>query len=198
MHQNGLARLELGIVEQHVLGGAEGDRRAGGVAQRHAGRHRDHQPRRQIDQIAREAVDVEAHDAADVLAQIIAALAAGGAMPAGHGAVHHHLVAGLEAGDAGADRGDFAGCLGADHQRQLALGEGHAAKAPQVEMIERDRLDADLHLAVAGRRRSGTSASSSLRSAMSRKARMAGVERARPLGRLAPHHQRDVLPAETE
>ena len=76
-------------------------------------------------------------------------------MPAGHGAVHHHLVAGLEGGDAGADRGDLAGGFGADHQRQLALGEGHAAKAPEVEVIERDRLDADLHLAVAGRRRGG-------------------------------------------
>ena len=70
-------------------------------------------------------------------------------------AVHHHLVAGLEAGDAGARRGDLAGGFRADHQRQFPLGEGHAAKAPEVEMVERDRLDADLHLAVAGRRRIG-------------------------------------------
>src|ERR1035437_4546677 len=42
---------------------------------------------------------------------------------------------------------------GTDYQRQRALGEGHAAKAPQVEVSERDRLDADLHLAIAGRRR---------------------------------------------
>ena len=54
---------------------------------------------------------------------------------------------GLKPVDAGADRGDLAGGLDADHQRQLALGEGHAAIAPEVEMIERDRLDADLHLA---------------------------------------------------
>src|SRR5471030_2324771 len=33
MHENSFARLEFGVVEQHVLGGAEGDRRAGGVAQ---------------------------------------------------------------------------------------------------------------------------------------------------------------------
>ena len=63
------------------------------------------------------------------------------------------FVAGLEARDAVADRGDFARGLGADDQRQLALGESHAAKAPDVEMVERDRLDADLHFAFAGRRR---------------------------------------------
>ena len=50
---------------------------------------------------------------------------------------------------------NFAGGFRADHQRQLPLGEGHAAKAPEVEVIERDRLDAHLHLAVAGRRRIG-------------------------------------------
>ena len=77
MHQHGLARLELGIVEQHVLHGREGDRRAGGVAQGDAGGNRDHQPRRHVDELAGEAVDMEAHDAADVLAQIVAALAAG-------------------------------------------------------------------------------------------------------------------------
>src|SRR5664279_3302511 len=44
----------------------------------------------------------------------------------------------------------------------------------------------------------GTSASSSLRSAISRKERMADYARAALRRRLAPHHQRDVLPAETE
>ena len=34
MDQNGFARLELGIVEQHVLDGRERDRRAGGLAHR--------------------------------------------------------------------------------------------------------------------------------------------------------------------
>ena len=70
-------------------------------------------------------------------------------------AVHHHWIADLEAADACADRGDLAGSLDADDQRHLPLGESHAAKAPQVEMIERDRLDADLHLAGAGSERMG-------------------------------------------
>ena len=63
LHQNGLARFELGIVEQHVLHGAEGDRRAGGVAEAHARRDRHHEPRRHVDQVAGKAVDMEAHDA---------------------------------------------------------------------------------------------------------------------------------------
>ena len=80
---------------------------------------------------------------------------------------------GLNAVDVRADRGDLAGGLRADDQRQLALGEGHAAPAPDVDVIERDRLDADLHLArpraAAG---GGTSRSSSLRSATRVRARM--------------------------
>ena len=63
------------------------------------------------------------------------------------------LSPGLKAVTPAPTRGDFAGGLSADHQRQFPLGEGHAAEAPEVEVIERDRLDADLHLAVAGRRR---------------------------------------------
>ena len=53
---------------------------------------------------------------------------------------------GLKLGDAGADCGDLAGGFRADDQRHLALGEGHAAPAPDIDMVERDGLDADLHL----------------------------------------------------
>ena len=109
-------------------------------------------PRRQVDEVAGEAVDMEAHDAGDVLAQVIAALAAGFAGAAGQSAIHHHAVAELER-SVRPDRGDFARGLGAHHQRQLAPGEGHAAKAPEIEVIERHRLDAHLHLAGRGRRR---------------------------------------------
>src|SRR6185312_7811865 len=52
-----------------------------------------------------------------------------------------------------AERGDLAGRFRADDERQLALGEGHAAEAPDVEVIESDRVHADLHLAL--RRRGG-------------------------------------------
>jgi hypothetical protein len=56
-------------------------------------------------------------------------------------------------GDALTDRSDFARGFGADRQRQLALGEGHAAEAPDVDMVQADSLDADLHFA--GTRRRG-------------------------------------------
>ena len=88
----------------------------------------------------------------DVFAEIVAPGAAGLAGAAGQRAVHHDGIAGREARDAGAHRGDFARRLGADDERQLALGERHAAIAPDVDVIERDRPHAHLHLAGAGRR----------------------------------------------
>ena len=63
------------------------------------------------------------------------------------------VLSGLEAGDHVADRGDFTGGFGTDHQRQLALRKRHAAIAPDVDVIERDGLDADLHFAGARWRR---------------------------------------------
>ena len=153
MDENGFAGLELGIVEQHVLDGRERDRRAGGVAHRHARRRLDDQALRHVDEFAREAVDVKAHDAAHVLAEIVAAFAAGLADPASERAIHHDGIAGRERRDVRADRGDLAGGLRPDHERHLALGEGHAAVAPDVDVVEGDRPDADLHLARAGRRR---------------------------------------------
>ena len=202
VHENGFAGLELGIVEQHVLGGAEGDRRAGRVAQRHAGRHRHDEPGGQVDQVAGKAVEMEAHDAGDVLAEIVAAFLAGGAVAAGHRAIHDDLVAGLEVLDARADRGDLGRGFGADDQRQLALGEGHAAKAPDVEMVQRDRLDADLHFALGGRRRIGHLDEFEL--AVADELELAHgssyvLDVRRYLNRgLKTHHQRHVLSAEAE
>ena len=95
LDQNGLARFELGIVEQHVLHGAEGDRRAGGVAEAHARRNWHHKPRRHIDQVAGKTVDMEAHDRGDVFAEIVAALAAGLARSARQRAVSDDAVARL-------------------------------------------------------------------------------------------------------
>ena len=111
------------------------------------------EPRRHVDEIAGEAVDMKAHDAGDIFAEIVASLAAGLAGSAGQSAISDHRVADAKAGDAGADRADFAGGFGADHQRQLALGECHAAPAPDVDVIKPDGLDADLHLARRGRGR---------------------------------------------
>ena len=52
-----------------------------------------------------------------------------------------------------ADRRDLARRLDADDLGHLALGESHAAKAPDVEMVEAERLHPHLHLAFRRRRR---------------------------------------------
>src|SRR3984885_10213560 len=153
LDQDRFAGLQLGIVEQHVLHGAEGDRRAGGVAETHIVRHFHHEPRRHVDEIAREAVDMEAHDAADVLTQIVAAFLAGFALAAGQRAIGDDAVADLGGGHVRPHGDDFARGFDADDQRQLALGESHAAPAPHIDVVEPDRLDADLHFAWAGRGR---------------------------------------------
>jgi hypothetical protein len=151
--EDGLAGLQLRIVEQHVLDRAEADRGAGCVLEGDALLRLDHQALGPIDQLAGEAVDMEAHDPGDVLAEIVAALAAGLAVAAGLGAIHRHRVALAEARDARADRDDLAGRLDAGRLRHLALGEGHAAEAPEVEIVQPDGPHADLDLAGSGRRR---------------------------------------------
>ena len=82
---------------------------------------------------------------------------------------------GLKPRHAVADRGDLARGFGADHERHLALGERHAAEAPDVDVVERDRLDAICTSPAAGGGGAGTSASSSLRSPSSVSARMVAV-----------------------
>ena len=68
-------------------------------------------------------------------------------------AVHHDLLPGEEARHALAHGGDLAGGLDAGDLRHLALGEGHAAKTPDVEIVQGERLDAHLDFARCGRRR---------------------------------------------
>ena len=100
-----------------------------------------------VGELLREAVDVEAAHAGDVLAQVLAARAAGAAGAAGERGIRHDVIARREAGDALADRDDLARRLGADGQREVPLGEGHAAKAPHVDVVQPDIADAQLHLA---------------------------------------------------
>ena len=116
--------------------------------------------------------------AADVFAEIVAALAAGLADAAGQRAVHHDPIAGLERRRRPAPTATISpDGLGADDERQLALGERHAAPAPDIDVVEADGLDRDLHFARAGRRRRRDSTSSSLRSATRVSARIVLVSR---------------------
>ena len=56
----------------------------------------------------------------------------------------HHAIAGRERRDAVADRNHLARRLGADRERELAFGEGHATEAPYVDMVQPDVADAKL------------------------------------------------------
>src|SRR3974390_1947352 len=96
---------------------------------------------------------MEAHDAADVLAKVIAPVAAGRAMAACHRTVHDDIITGSETRSVLADSCDLSRRFGTDHKRQLALRKGHSAISPEVEVIERDGFNANLDLAIAGRRR---------------------------------------------
>jgi len=110
------------------------------------------QPGGVIGEFLREAIQVEATHAQRIFAQVLAAGAAGLAGPADQRRIRHDAVAGEQACDAIADGDDFARGLGAHHQRILAAGEGHAAKAPDVDVVQPDRIDAKLHLAGRGGR----------------------------------------------
>ncbi|MCT7013887.1 hypothetical protein M1707_23205, partial [Salmonella enterica subsp. enterica serovar Saintpaul] len=74
---------------------------------------------------------------------IVTAFAAGTAQSAGLRAIDRHELAGQKIGNARTDGIDHTGCFGADGERHLALGESHAAPAPDVDMVERDSPDID-------------------------------------------------------
>src|SRR5262249_16001569 len=147
LDQDGLARLELGIVEQHVLHRAECDRRASGVAIAHIVRNRYDQPGRHVHELAGKTVDMETHDPCNVFTEIIAAGAARFAGPASQRPVAHDAIAWPARGYARTNPGDLAGGFDPNNQRQRAFGKGHAAPAPDIDVIEPDRFDADLNFA---------------------------------------------------
>src|SRR5690606_38459067 len=100
MDQDRLAGFQLGVVEQHVLDGAEGDGSNGGADLVHSRRSDDQQAGRQVHQLLRKSVEMKAVDATDMLAEIVALLAASTAMAAGARAVDRNELAVQEVGDA--------------------------------------------------------------------------------------------------
>jgi hypothetical protein len=89
-----------------------------------------------------------------MFAEIVAAFAAGTAQTAGAGAVDRNQLSRDQTRNTGPTASTCAGSLCADDQRHLALGERHAAPAPDVDVVERDSLDRNGHLTDArGRRR---------------------------------------------
>ena len=81
LDQDRFARLQLRVIEQHVLDGGISDADAGGVLQRHAIGDFNHQPRRMVGDVLRPAVDVKTANAEDVFAKIVAASQALAAVP---------------------------------------------------------------------------------------------------------------------
>ena len=106
MDQNRLAGFQLGIVEQHVFAGAEGNRGKCGADIVHAIWSRDYIVGGHVGIFARITVEMEAVDALRADAVIMPALAAGAALAADLRAVNRNEVTGLHIGNPGADGRD--------------------------------------------------------------------------------------------
>ena len=122
LDQDRLARQQPGIVDQHVLDRRDGDRGAGGGRPVDPVGHRNHQASRHGDELRGQPVAVESEDAADALAQGLLPGAAGPAGAADQRGVDHHPLARRQPTHFWADRGDGAGALDPDGERQLAAG----------------------------------------------------------------------------
>jgi hypothetical protein len=153
VHQDPFAGFKPRVVEQHVFDRGISDCDAGGIAQGHAIGDFRCEARRMVGKFLREAIDVEAAHAGDVLAEVLAAARAGRAGATDQGGVGNDAVARLDRGDPVANRDHFAGGLGADAKREQTLCEGHAAKAPYVDMVQPDVTDTELYFIGGGRGR---------------------------------------------
>ena len=145
MDQNGLARFQLGIVEQHVFDGGEGDRPASGIFEGKPIRHAHQKPRILVHQLLREAIQMETLHAANIFTKIIAPFATRLADAASRRAIRRDMIANLPVGHARPNRDNLADRFRAHRQWQIALGKGHAAKAPDINMVQRDSANAKLH-----------------------------------------------------
>ncbi|MNU96841.1 hypothetical protein D3C71_868930 [compost metagenome] len=100
-----------------------------------------------IDLFLGKTIEMETVNALHMFAQIVTAFAAGFAQPAGARAIDCDELAGQHVRHARTDGFDHAGGFRTDGERHLALGESHAAPAPHIDVVERNRLDAQRHLA---------------------------------------------------
>ena len=156
LDQDGLAGAELGVVEQHMLGRAVGDRRAGRGDDADAGRRRDGQARREVDRARAPARRCESRGCRGRSRRNCRArrgMARRRRRSRRRRSRRRRL--GARRSTPSPTRSDRARRLDPDDDRQLALGERHAAPAPHVDVVQRDRADPDLHLAGGGRRRLG-------------------------------------------
>jgi carboxylesterase type B len=109
-------------------------------------RHAHQKPRILVHQFLREAIQMETLHAANIFAKIVAPFATRLADAAGRRAIGRDMIADFPARHGRTKGSDFADRFRAHRQRQVALGEGHAAKAPNINMVQRHGANAKLHL----------------------------------------------------
>src|SRR5690606_11359648 len=146
VHENRLALPQPGVIEQHMLRGPERDRRHRGSYHVDAMRCPDGEPRRDVHQLAAESINVKAVDIVLRRAEVVAAVAAGGADATGMRAVKRHDIARPQLLDSRPDGCNLTGSFVTRDEWQSPPGESHAAPAPDIDMIEGHGANADLHL----------------------------------------------------
>src|SRR4051812_25706786 len=151
MHQHPLARFQLCIVEQHVFDGGVANGDAGGIAPIDAGRDGCRKTCGMVGELLRKAIDVESAYTGDILAEVVASTQAGATGTTDQRGVRHDAITCPEVGNALTDRDHLAGRLRADGQWKQALGECHAPKAPEIDVVQTHATDTKLYLAMAGR-----------------------------------------------
>ena len=161
-HQHRLALADLRALDQHLPGGQEGDRqrRQRRVVERDAVARRRHQVLRRHDQVLGVAAPGLLADHPIVGAEVVAPAEARRAAPAGDPRIDQHAIPDGRAGarrDPGAELRHHPADVAARDVRQRNVQRRQAPAQPQIDVVQRRRGDADLHLARAGRRASGTS-----------------------------------------
>jgi hypothetical protein len=127
--------LQFGAGEQHVPGGLEDQRDAGGFGEGEIFRIGNAIYFGDFDEFGATAVD-EVAEIGEAAAAIVLAGNASGAFAAGDAGSENDFLAGADGGDVGADFGDLAGDVAAGDVRERDGDAGEAATDPEVEMIE--------------------------------------------------------------
>ena len=129
--------------DQHVPGGGEHQRQAGGLVEVQTVRNRDHIHGRHGDQLAIPAIDAIAQDG-ELRAQVLQSGDALGAVIAEMHRRQQYPLPGLEAGDVLADLGNLSGNVRAQDVRQLHSGQTFAD--PQIDVVQGAGFDPDENL----------------------------------------------------
>ena len=128
-----------------MFDGGEGDRPASGIFEGKPIWHAHQKPRILVHQLLREAIQMETLHATNIFAKIIAPFATCLADAASRRAIGRDMIANLPARHSRTNSDNLPNRFRANRQWQIALGEGHAAKAPDINMVQRDGANTKLH-----------------------------------------------------